>query len=281
MSLSIIVPCLNEADGIEATLAALSPLRRRGTEVIIVDGGSTDATVHRAREADRIFTAPRGRSVQMNAGAAHASGGILLFLHADCRLPLEADRLVIEGLQRTRGGWGRFDVHIESRSPLLRLVAALMNLRSRMTGIATGDQALFVTRSLFEAVGGDVNRVRSLPPSDPIQCMIAFNYFCAERGHPCSILGMLYSLEVIASAYAATLSQSIAKSIGKDMDGPGFRFLLSHSSMDQDHVAKLNVLVKTIDDPEAQQAIINATRVNFYQFGRMFYEGGFDTLVAD
>ncbi|HEX6003940.1 MAG TPA: TIGR04283 family arsenosugar biosynthesis glycosyltransferase [Burkholderiales bacterium] len=154
MSLSIIVPCLNEGDGIEATLAALSPLRRRGTEVIVVDGGSTDATVHRAREADRIFTAPRGRSVQMNAGAARASGGILLFLHADCRLPLEADRLVIESLQRTRRGWGRFDVHIESRSPLLRLVAALMNLRSRMTGIATGDQALFVTRPLFEAVGG-------------------------------------------------------------------------------------------------------------------------------
>ena len=133
----------------------------------------------------------------------------------------------------------------------------------------------------IEAVGGDVDRVRNLLPSDPTQCMIAFNYFCAERGHPCSILGMLYSLEVIASAYAATLSQSIAKSLDRDMDGPGFRFLLSHSAMDQDHVAKLNALVKTIDDPVAQQAIINATRVNFYQFGRMFYEGGFITLVAD
>jgi pyrroloquinoline quinone (PQQ) biosynthesis protein C len=131
----------------------------------------------------------------------------------------------------------------------------------------------------LEAVGGDVNRVRSLAPSAPVQCMLGFNYYCADRGHPCSILGMLYSLEVIASAYAATLCQSIAKAIGRDMDGPGFKFLLSHSSMDQDHVAKLNVLMKTIDDPAAQGSIINATRVNFYQFGRMFYEGGFTSLV--
>ena len=131
------------------------------------------------------------------------------------------------------------------------------------------------------AVGGDVARVRSRVPSDPVQCMIAFNYYCAERSHPCAVLGMLYSLEVIASAYTATLAQSIAQSLGKDMDGPGFKFLLSHSAMDQEHVAKLNVLVKTIDDPVAQEAIINATRVNFYQFGRMFYDGGFTSLVAD
>jgi hypothetical protein len=109
--------------------------------------------------------------------------------------------------------------------------------------------------------------------------MVAFNYFSAERAHPCSILGMLYALEVIASAYAATLSQSIAKVLGRDMDGPGFRFLLSHSTMDQDHVAKLNALVKTIDDPVAQEAIVNATRVNFYQYGRTFYEGGFNSLI--
>ena len=131
----------------------------------------------------------------------------------------------------------------------------------------------------LEAVGGDLARVRANRPSPPVQCMVAFNYFCADRAHPCSVLGMLYSLEVIASAYAATLSQSIAKALGRDMDGPGFKFLLSHSAMDQDHVAKLNVLVKTIDDPVAQEAIVNATRVNFYQFGRMFYEGGFTTLI--
>jgi hypothetical protein len=91
---------------------------------------------------------------------------------------------------------------------------------------------------------------------------------------------MLYSLEVIASAYAATISQSIAKTVGRSVDGPGFRFLMSHSAMDLDHVAKLNVLMKTISDPAAQQAIVNATRVNFYGFGRLFYDGGFSSLIA-
>lgn len=133
----------------------------------------------------------------------------------------------------------------------------------------------------IEAIGGDVAPVRVNPPSAPVQAMLAFNYFCADRAHPCSVIGMLYSLEVIASAYAATLAQSIAKAISRDMDGPGFKFLLSHSTMDQDHVAKLNVLVKTIDDPAAQDSIVNATRVNFYQFGRMFYDGGFTTLIRD
>ena len=131
----------------------------------------------------------------------------------------------------------------------------------------------------LEAVGGDCARVRSHLPSAPVQCMTAFNYFCAERAHPCAVLGMLYSLEVIASAYAATLAQSIAKALERNYEGPGFKFLLSHSAMDQDHVAKLNMLVKTIEDPQAQEAMVNATRVNFYQFGRMFYDGGFTSLM--
>ncbi|MEA3195693.1 MAG: hypothetical protein QOD26_4026 [Betaproteobacteria bacterium] len=130
-----------------------------------------------------------------------------------------------------------------------------------------------------EAVGGHVDRVRNQAPSAPMQCMVAYNYYCAERGHPCSVLGMLYSLEVIASAYAMTLAQSIAKAIGRDVDAPGFKFLLSHSAMDQDHVAKLNVLMKTIDDPAGQEAAISATQVNFYQFGRVFHDGGFTSLI--
>jgi rSAM/selenodomain-associated transferase 2 len=153
--LSIIVPCLNEADGIAATLVALAPMRARGAEVIVVDGGSRDATVARARPlADAVISAARGRALQMNAGAARARGEILLFLHADTLLPDAADALIVDGLQRLRRGWGRFDVAIAGRSPLLRVVAALMNVRSRLTGIATGDQAIFVTRSLFTAAGG-------------------------------------------------------------------------------------------------------------------------------
>ena len=153
--LSIIVPCLNEAEGIGAALAALAPLRARGAEVIVVDGGSGDATRERAEpHADSVISAPRGRASQMNAGAARARGEILLFLHADTLLPDAADALIIEGLKRSRRGWGRFDVAISGSHPLLHVVAWLMNVRSRLTGIATGDQAIFTTRSLFTAAGG-------------------------------------------------------------------------------------------------------------------------------
>jgi rSAM/selenodomain-associated transferase 2 len=153
--LSIIVPCLNEAEVIGQALAALAPLRARGAEVIVVDGGSSDSTVERAAPlADRVTSAPRGRASQMNAGAARARGEIMLFLHADTLLPESADALIVEGLKRSRRGWGRFDVFISGGNPLLRVVAWLMNVRSRLTGIATGDQAIFVTRSLFTAAGG-------------------------------------------------------------------------------------------------------------------------------
>ena len=153
--LSIIIPVLNEADGIAAALDALAHLRALGTEVIVVDGGSRDATVERAQlRADRVVLAPRGRALQMNAGAERASGDVLLFLHADTRLPAEADRVVLNGLEQSRRVWGRFDIKIDGCSRLLPLVAWLMRLRSRLTGIATGDQAIFLRREAFHAVGG-------------------------------------------------------------------------------------------------------------------------------
>ena len=104
--------------------------------------------------ADFVIASARGRAVQMNAGAALARGDVLLFLHADTRLPDDADRLVLDGLTRSNRAWGRFDVAIEGAHPLLPVVAAAMNLRSRLTGIATGDQAMFVTREAFDSVGG-------------------------------------------------------------------------------------------------------------------------------
>ena len=152
--LSVIIPALNEADGIADTLAALAPLRARGVEVVVVDGGSQDATIPLAQPlADQVISSPRGRAVQMNTGAAQARGDIFLFLHADCRLPAAADGLITDGLNRAQKTWGRFDVQLTGRSPLLRLVGALMNFRSRLTGVSTGDQGLFVTRTLFEAAG--------------------------------------------------------------------------------------------------------------------------------
>lgn len=151
--LSIVVPVLDEAPGIEACLRALAPLRARGAEVIVVDGGSSDATAALAQPlCDRVLVSPRGRAVQMNAGARAASGEAILFLHADTTLPDDAGRLIAGALDRR--AWGRFDVRIMGAPAALAVVAALMNLRSRLTGIATGDQAMFVRRATFEAVGG-------------------------------------------------------------------------------------------------------------------------------
>ena len=142
--LSVVVPALNEAAGIRAALEALAPLRARGHEVIVVDGGSSDGTAQLAAGlCDRVLVSAPGRSIQMNTGARAASGDVLLFLHADTRLPLDIDAAVGNAV------WGRFDVRIEGRHPLLPVVACAMNLRSRLTGIATGDQAIFVRRDAF------------------------------------------------------------------------------------------------------------------------------------
>jgi rSAM/selenodomain-associated transferase 2 len=156
--LAIVVPVLDEAAQIEASLAALADFRQRGARVIVVDGGSHDATVRLAAPlCDRVIAAPRGRALQMNAGARCEEGrgaDVLLFLHADVRLPREADRLIFRALSNSHACWGRFDVGLEGRSPGLGLVGALMNLRSRATGICTGDQAIFVEQGAFVALEG-------------------------------------------------------------------------------------------------------------------------------
>lgn len=153
--LSIVMPVLDEASGIVTALARLQPLRRRGCEVIVVDGGSRDATVALATPAcDRVAVSAPGRAAQMNAGARLAGGDALLFLHADTELPDDADRLVLEAFAGARHAWGRFDVRIAGRPAMLRVIAAMMNLRSRLTAVATGDQAIFCRRTAFDAVGG-------------------------------------------------------------------------------------------------------------------------------
>jgi rSAM/selenodomain-associated transferase 2 len=152
--ISIIIPVLNEAGCIVQALERLQEFRAPGAEIIVVDGGSGDGTVRLAQPlADCVTAAARGRGEQMNAGAANASGDILLFLHADTQLPPAAPNLIVEAIA---GGarWGRFDVRIDGSAGGLALVALMMNWRSRLTGIATGDQAIFVTREAFEACGG-------------------------------------------------------------------------------------------------------------------------------
>ena len=167
MNLSIIMPVLDEAAGIEAALTALAPYRTRGCELIVVDGGSRDKTLALASPlADRVLTAPRGRAAQMNAGASVAHGDVLLFLHADTKLPANADALIRDGLAQSGRVWGRFDLRFD-QGGIMPLIAVMMNLRSRLTGIATGDQAIFVTRSAFDAIGGF--------PAQPLMEDIAFS----------------------------------------------------------------------------------------------------------
>ena len=152
--LSVVVPVLDEAAGVVAALQALAPLRERGHEVIVVDGGSRDGTPALAAPwADLVVDGPRGRARQMNAGAALAKGECLLFLHADTTLPAGAElglRKAIDAGAR----WGRFDVRIAGASAWFPVIATLMNWRSRLTGIATGDQAIFVQTALFRRLGG-------------------------------------------------------------------------------------------------------------------------------
>lgn len=178
-ALCIVVPVLDEAPTLAPRLQALQTYRQRGARVVVVDGGSQDDTLEIARQhADLALLAPRGRAAQMNAGAAACPADVLLFLHADTVLPEHADVLV---RRATLGPffWGRFDVRIDSPRPLLRVVSTMMNLRSRWTGIATGDQALFARHDLFRQVGGfpelplmeDIAISRALKRHGPPACL--------------------------------------------------------------------------------------------------------------
>lgn len=153
-NLLVVVPVLDEGESLGARLEALRPFRDRGAHVVVVDGGSADDTtdVARARGVE-VLTARRGRAAQMNAGAANGEEAVILFLHADTHLPEGADQLIRGALDRGHE-WGRFDVRIDSPRRLLRVVSFSMNLRSHLSGIVTGDQAIFVQRDLFERVGG-------------------------------------------------------------------------------------------------------------------------------
>ncbi len=155
MRLSIIIPALNESENIEATLRPLQAMRTREVEIIVVDGGSSDGTRELAMPlVDRVMHSAPGRATQMNAGGNAASGDILLFLHADCRLPAHADDLIEAALALPQAQWGRFDVHIAGSHFMLPVIAWFMNQRSRLTGIATGDQGIFIRRSAFARLGG-------------------------------------------------------------------------------------------------------------------------------
>jgi rSAM/selenodomain-associated transferase 2 len=178
--LSIIIPALNEAGCIQSTLEGLQPLRSRGHEIILVDGGSSDATLALSRPlVDRVLQASPGRAQQMQAGAALSGGSVLWFLHADSKVPVDADKLIMAAMGRTQADWGRFDIAFTDSHPLLKCVAWFMNQRSRLTGIATGDQGIFVRRTLFDKVGG--------LPAIPLMEDISFSRSLKQHGRPCRV----------------------------------------------------------------------------------------------
>ena len=176
--LTIIVPCLDEAATIGPALQDLQRFRNQGAEVIVVDGGSSDGTPELCQAlCDQFLFTERGRALQMNAGAARASSENLLFLHADTSLPDGAVEFVADALEERC--WGRFDTDIVGRSRLLPVVAAAMNLRSRLTGIATGDQAIFVRRRVFEAIGSF--------PEQPLMEDLEFSTRMRRIQRPCCL----------------------------------------------------------------------------------------------
>ncbi len=207
--LSIILPTLNEAHGIVPCLQPLQALRTRGHEIILADGGSRDATVTLVEPwVDKVIHSGRGRAVQMNAGGRAAQGDVLLFLHADTRLPPDADALILNALQAR--GWGRFDVRLSGAQLLLRVVETLMNWRSRLTGIATGDQAIFVRRALFEKVGGfpeiplmeDIALARALKKCGPPLCLKQRVLTSSRRWEQHGILRTIFLMWRLRLAYA-------------------------------------------------------------------------------
>ena len=174
--LCIVMPVLDEGWRLISALRDLQRFRERGVRVVVVAGGSSDNTLQIARDhADLALLAPRGRAAQMNAGAAACPAQVLLFLHADTRLPDDADALVQRAMLASRP-WGRFDVRLDSERLMMRVVEAAMNLRSRWTGIATWDQAMFVRHELFNAVGGF--------PDIPLMEDIAMSAALKQHGPP-------------------------------------------------------------------------------------------------
>lgn len=174
--LSVVIPVLNEREQIGDCLASLAHLRQSGVDIILVDGGSTDDTLELVMaQADRVINGPKGRALQMNAGAAQSGAEYLLFLHVDTRLPKGFSPRWLKGAK-----WGFFPVRLSGTHVLLRLVERAMSWRSRLTWIATGDQALFVRRDLFEQVGGF--------PSIPLMEDVALSHQLKRVSRP-AVLG--------------------------------------------------------------------------------------------
>ena len=183
-TISVVLPVRNEAGLIREQLQRLQCYRAKGHEVIVIDGGSVDATVEQTEGlVDRCEVSIAGRSNQMNQGASQSKGDILLFLHADTELPTNADECICNALTAQGSRWGWFDVKLSKPQLAFRVVASMMNWRARLTSVSTGDQALFVERGLFQEIGGF--------PQLALMEDIAISKVLRGRGRPASPVGLV------------------------------------------------------------------------------------------
>lgn len=222
--LSVVVPMLNEGSAIRETLAAL----RTGApdaEIIVVDGGSVDQSVDVARElADRVIPASRGRARQMNAGAALGAGEILAFVHADTRVPSSFEKDILDAVGESAVVGGRFDIELDDPSFACRLIGDLISLRSRITRTATGDQAIFVRRSVFEALGGfpdfelceDLDFSRRLKRAGTVACLHSRVTTSARRWRRDGLARTVLRMWAIRALYLLGVPPSRLKQIYAD-----------------------------------------------------------------
>ncbi len=223
MKVSVIVPVLNEEKSLGATLRALLALRPY--EIIVVDGGSTDRTADICRGLGiEIAPAARGRARQMNFGAAQARGEALLFLHADTRLPASALGDIAAALADPRCAGGRFDIELDGNHWMLRIIATLINRRSRATGVATGDQAIFVRREIFERLGGfqdiplmeDIAFCRALKRAGRIACLRSRAVTSARRWESDGVWRTIFKMWILKAGYLAGVSPARLKKFYAD-----------------------------------------------------------------
>ena len=218
MNVSVIIPVLNEEKTIAATLQALTALRP--FEIFVVDGGSADRTAEICRRIGvEVLVSQRGRARQMNLGAARARGEALLFLHADTRLPESALSDIAAALADARHAGGRFDVELEGKHWVLKIIATLINWRSRATGVATGDQAIFVRREIFERMGGfqdiplmeDVAFCRALKRLGGVACLRSRVVTSARRWESDGVWRTIFKMWSLKAGYLAGISPARLK----------------------------------------------------------------------
>jgi len=207
---SIIIPALNDAGELKRLLPELQDFRTEGHEVIVVDGGSIDGTLSVARPlSDRLLMTGAGRGRQMNLGVENARHDLVLFLHADSQFPGNGIHEILRVMNEGDHHWGRFDISLDGKAGIYRLIALLMNIRSRITKVATGDQGIFVRKSLFLSVGGyediplmeDVAISKTLREHSSPYCLDSRIITSARRWQQNGVLATIIQMWVLRLAY--------------------------------------------------------------------------------